>query len=169
MSADLIRDFGLLGAALIVVIGAVATTLRVAVPRLTESWIRMKEKQSEAELEARKAQREAAAEEDQAGRQNEIALLSQVIQLSSQVQSQNRELITFITATLRTDLQAHRTEIMAAVKDIDQRWVTASRELASGCAKTQMLTAEIAELKERFTIVEQTLRNALNGRLGRES
>jgi chromosome segregation ATPase len=153
---QLARDFGPLAAGLAAVIATLTGTFKIILPRLADAFI-----------EDRKVQREEERAESAADRQNEIALLSQVIQLSSQVQAENKDLIAYITGTLRVDLQTHRSELLTTMRDINERWTTLGREMAAGNAKIQILTTEVAQLSDRFAAVDQTLRAALNGPLSR--
>lgn len=158
------RDFGPLVAALIVGAGAVWGTIKLIIPRLTDAWIEDHKVTRSVELAAKQQEQELTGEAAAANRQDEIALLSQVIHLTNQMLAQNKGLLEFITVSMRDDMRGMREEINRELRDIDERWLAASRAMSEGHAKTQILTIEIANLAMRVESVEKDIKIALNGK-----
>lgn len=150
-------------AALLGIIGGIGVAAKTIMPRFAEAFISDQQKKTDDALADKRARREQEAEDEANERQTTVALLSQVVQLSMASQAQSKELIQFITGSMRVDLKDYQAKIEQALKDIDQRWLAVNRELQAGSGKTQMLTGEISELGDRIMMVEHTLRTALNG------
>ncbi len=162
------RDFGPLVAAILGLSAGLFGAIKLILPKLADAYISDRQKQTDAALADRAAKRDSETEEEAAERQNQVALLSQVIQLSTSVQRQNQGLIEFITQSHQNELRGQRAEIQNALRDIDQRWAAVGREITQNTGKIQILTIEISQISERFAIVEQTLKNALNGNFSKK-
>jgi len=141
---DLARDYGPLLAIIVTALVSVIGTFKIAIPRLVEAWIEDRRKQRDTEIEVTMGER-----------QEDVALLSQVVNLTNQVVTQNRTLITFITESLSGDIAGMRNQINLELRDIEQRWLVASREMAETKGKTHILSMEVARLADTYKALEE--------------
>lgn len=154
---DLLRVYGPLLAIILTAIASVWGAIKLAMPRLLDSFIA-----------ERQAKREQDTELAWSERQDDIALLTQVINLTNQVISQNKALIAFITDDLRNDVRQLRDEIRSELQDIDQRWLAASRQMEGHKAQAHILSIEIARLSDNYVKMEERITSLVAFGLERE-
>lgn len=107
---------------------------------------------------------EQKAIEAEGERQDDIAILSAMVQLQTEAIKQNERLLDFIISrlddrltelgqTIKSELQAIRHELA----DINQRWLTASVESNKAASQHQLTRVEITHLIDRFEKIERQL------------
>jgi len=141
---ELAGKYGPLLAIIVTALVSVIGTFKIAIPRLVDAWI-----------EDRRVQRETEVEVTMGERQEDITLLSQMVNLTNQVVTQNRALITFITEEMSDDIKGLRNETLQALRDIEQRWLSASREMAETKGRTHILSMEVARLADTYKALEE--------------
>jgi DNA anti-recombination protein RmuC len=107
---------------------------------------------------------EQRAIKDEAERQDDIAILSAMVQLQTETIKQNERLLDFILSrlnsrltemgeTIKAELQSIRQEL----NDINNRWLAASVESNKAASQHQLTRAELVRLIDRFEAVEKKL------------
>lgn len=148
---SLVREFGLGVTLILIFVGALLAAGKWALPRLTTALIERAKFIETQQAEEARSKREQAAEAAAVERQEEITIVSQVIALQTRLVRQNDELIKFMTATIDHSL----IEIKQEIYDIDQRWLTVSREFGERSKEHQTIQMQVQALIETLRRMEE--------------
>jgi archaellum component FlaC len=143
----LVREFGLGVTLILIFVGALLAQIAGA------AYGRLPERQVHRDTAGRgsKEKREQAAEAAAVERQEEITIVSQVIALQTRLVKQNDELIKFMTGTIDHSLN----EIKQEIYDIDQRWLTVSKEFGDRSREHQTIQMQVGALIETLKRMEE--------------
>jgi hypothetical protein len=155
--AELAREYGLLASLLIAAAVSAWGTVKLIVPRLVDSYLEREKAKADQAAADRVARRELETEIVMGERQEDVALLSQVVNLQAQLLRQNDTLIGYMTKKLDDDLQKLALELHHELQDIEQRWLSASRELANGAAKQELTGMNLAKLADNYKSLEERI------------
>jgi hypothetical protein len=151
--ADALREYGLLVAVALTSISSVWATFRLILPRLVENYIEREKAKATQEASDRAARRELQTELVLSERDDEKAVISQVVNLQAQLVKQNDTLIAFVIKDAAEEFKKLHTEL----QDIEARWLTASRELADGKARQHITGMEVARLADNYKSLEERI------------
>lgn len=118
--------------------------------------------------EAAKEQRLFEAD---AGRQDEVAIISAMVSLQQQIVKQNADLFNFIKDRLDKRLEAQSAlinqkfqDFEQRLRDIDNRWIAASRQSDGLKNEIAMFRNEITRMVDEFADLQRELNKILPGR-----
>jgi len=151
--AELAREYGLLLALAITAAASIWGTFKLALPRLLENYIEREKAKATQEASDRAAQRELQTELVLSERDDEKAVIFQVVRLQEQLVKQNDTLIGFVIKDAAGEFEKLHKEL----QDIEHRWLTASRELADGRAKQHITSMEVARLADNYKSLEERI------------
>jgi len=151
--AEILREYGIGLAILITAASSIWATFKLALPRLLENYIEREKAKATQEASDRAAQRELQTELVLGERDDEKAIISQVVNLQAQLVKQNDTLIAFVIKDAAEEFKKLHTEL----QDIEDRWLTASRELADGRAKQHITSMEVARLADNYKSLEERI------------
>jgi hypothetical protein len=151
--AEILRDYGVGLAILITAASSIWATFKLALPRLLENYIEREKAKAAQEASDRAARRELQTELVLSERDDEKAVISQVVNLQAQLVKQNDTLITFVIKDAAEEFK----KLHGELQDIEQRWLSASRELANGAAKQDLTGMNLAKLADNYKSLEERI------------
>jgi hypothetical protein len=112
--------------------------------------------------------RERQLFQDDAERQDDIAIMQSMMRLQSQTIQQNERLLDFIINRMDTRLRevaeairAEMTDIRTELNDINGRWLTATKQMSNSQNQTHLMTVEISKLVDKFEKTDQRLKRMI--------
>lgn len=115
------------------------------------------------------AKRERQQFFDDAERQDDIAIMQSMMKLQSQAIQQNERLLDFIINRMDTRLKevaeairSEMAEIRQELTDINNRWLTATKQMSNNQNQMHLMTIEISQLVEKFDKADQRLKKVID-------